>query len=67
MCSPLKVIDSAVDVSVLFIQRAARAILNGTKIDSDLECLHDHPRFKAILAAAETRLAAEAAAKSPPS
>jgi hypothetical protein len=33
--------------------------LNHAKVDPDLDSLRDHPRFKAMMDAAEARLAAE--------
>lgn len=65
----LKDSDAALDMLDLYFNKAARGVLNHTKVDPDLAALHDHPRFKAMFAAAEARLAAQdaARAKSPPS
>jgi adenylate cyclase len=59
LAAQLKDIDAALDMLVIFFERAARGVLNHAKADPDLEPLRDHPRFKAMFAAADARLAAE--------
>jgi adenylate cyclase len=56
LAAQLKDADAALDLLDRFMKRAARGILNHAKIDPDLESLRDHPRYKAMLAAAEARL-----------
>jgi hypothetical protein len=42
------------------------SLLNHAEVDPDLDSLRDDPRFQAMIAAAERRLAAEDQAGSPP-
>jgi adenylate cyclase len=65
LAAQLKDSDAALDMLVLFFERAARGALNHAKADPDLESLRDHPRFKALFAAAEARLATEQSAHEP--
>jgi adenylate cyclase len=58
LASQLKDSDAALDMLDLFFEKAARGALDHAKVDPDLESLRDHPRFKAMLAAAEARAAA---------
>jgi len=62
LASQLKDIDAALDMLVVFFEKAARGVLNHTMVDPDLEILRDHSRFKAMFTAAEARLAREQAA-----
>ena len=54
----LNEIDAALDLLGPF-SRAAIGFLNHAKADPDFVVLRDNPRFKAMIAAAEARLAAE--------
>ena len=59
--------DAAFELLELVFQTAPPQGLVWAKEDNDLDAIRDHPRFKAMIAAAEARLAAEeSAAKSPP-
>jgi hypothetical protein len=58
LAAQVKDVDAALDLLDRFMKRAARGILNHVKIDPDLESLRGYPRFQAMLAAAEARLAA---------
>ena len=55
--SNLKETDEALDLIEPFLAVAPIDFVNHTKVDPDLDSLRDHPRFKAMLAAAEARLA----------
>jgi adenylate cyclase len=55
----LKDTDAALDMLQPALERMPRGFLNHAKVDPDLDSLRDHPRFKAMIAAAEARLAAE--------
>ena len=57
----LKELDAALDLLGPVFEQATVGILNYAKIDPDLTALHEHPRFRAMIAAAEARLAAEPA------
>jgi adenylate cyclase len=52
-------LDAALDLLGPVFETATVGIINYAKIDPDLTALHDHPRFQAMIAAAEARLAAE--------
>ena len=56
----LNEIDAALDLLGPFFETAATGFLNHAKADPDFAALRDNPRFKAMIAAAETRLAATA-------
>jgi adenylate cyclase len=49
--------DAAIDMLELRFKTMSIEVLNWVKTDPDLDAIRDHPRFKAILAAAEARLA----------
>ena len=49
--------DAALDMLAPRFETASIEVLNWVKTDPDLDAIRDHPRFKAILAAAEARLA----------
>ena len=51
--------DTALDMLEPLYKIISRALLNWTKSDSDLDSIRDHPRHKAMVAAAEKRLAAQ--------
>jgi len=55
----LQELEAALDLLGPVFQTATVGILNYAKIDPDLTALHDHPRFQAMITAAEARLAAE--------
>jgi len=60
--------DAALDMLEPVFQTAPPQGLVWAKEDNDLDAIRDHPRFKAMIAAAEARLAAEeSATKSLPS
>jgi adenylate cyclase len=55
----LKDADAALDMLEPALEKATRGLLHHAKVDPDLDTLRDHPRYKAMMDAAETRLAAE--------
>ncbi len=55
----LKDTDAALDMLETFLERTKPRLLTHARIDPDLDTLRDHPRFKAMMEAAEARLAAE--------
>ncbi len=59
-------VDSAFELLGPVFERIAAGFLNHAKADPDLDPLRDDPRFKAMVAAAETRLAATADGGSAP-
>jgi len=60
-------VDTALELLRPVFEKLATGFLNHAKADPDLDPLRDDPRFKAMVAAAETRLAAiEAGSGSPP-
>jgi adenylate cyclase len=54
----LKDKDAALEMLVPVFERITEAFLPYAKVDPDLELLHDDPRYQAMVAAAEARLAA---------
>jgi adenylate cyclase len=50
--------DAALDLLGPFFETVATGFLNHAKVDPDFAVLRDNPRFKAMIAAAEARLAA---------
>ncbi|MBI3675090.1 MAG: adenylate/guanylate cyclase domain-containing protein [Proteobacteria bacterium] len=56
----LKDADSAIDLLRPVFTNCSSSLLDHAKVDPDLNPLRDDPRFKAMVAAAEERLAAEA-------
>jgi adenylate cyclase len=65
LCVHLQDSDAAVDLLAPVLATTTITWLNHIKIDPDLDALRDNPRFKAVIAAAETRLAAAGDAGSP--
>jgi adenylate cyclase len=55
----LKDADAALDMLGPVLEKMASGYLSHARVDPDLDTLRDHPRFKAIIEAAEARLAAE--------
>jgi adenylate cyclase len=53
----LREFDAAIDLLEPAFQQLRAEAINWSRIDPDLDLIRDHPRFKAMLAAAETRLA----------
>jgi adenylate cyclase len=53
----LREFDVAIDLLEPAFQKLRGEAMNWARIDPDLDLIRDHPRFKAMLAAAETRLA----------
>ena len=63
----LNEIDAALDMLAPEIERATIGRLNHVKVDPDFAVVRDHPRFKAMIAAAEARLVTESHGGTPPS
>ncbi|HRN62319.1 MAG TPA: hypothetical protein PLF73_07655, partial [Luteimonas sp.] len=61
LCIHLGDKEAALDMLVQVFERISGAFMPYTKSDPDLDLLRDDPRFKAMVATAEARLAAEAA------
>lgn len=55
----LKETDAALDMLETFLEKTKPRLLIHARIDPDLDTLRDHPRYKAMMEAAEARLAAE--------
>jgi adenylate cyclase len=58
--------EAAIELLGPVFAKISLSLLNHAKVDPDLEPLRDDPRFQAMIAAAEARLAAEDQAGSPP-
>ena len=50
-------VDAALELLAPAFERMRAEVVNWVKSDPDLDLIRDHPRFKAMLAAAEARLA----------
>lgn len=48
--------DAGLDMLALILERCLADVLNWMQTDADLDPVRDHPRFRAILAAAQARL-----------
>jgi len=59
LATRLKDPDAALELLGPFFETAATGFLNHAKADPDLDPLRDDPRFKAMVAAAELRIAAD--------
>jgi len=57
LISNLHEFEDALDLLGPVLEKVRLDSLNWMKIDTDLDLLRDHPRFKAMLGAAEARLA----------
>ena len=51
--------DGCLDMLEPLFKEISLSLLNWTKADADLDAIRDHPRFKALIAATEVRLARE--------
>lgn len=51
--------DAALDMLGPALAKAGAGLINHSKVDPDLDPIRDHPRFKAMMEAAEARLATE--------
>jgi adenylate cyclase len=60
LCAQLKDKEAALDILGKVFETITDTFLPYAKADPDLESLRDHPAYKAMVAAAEARLAAEA-------
>ena len=58
--------EAALELLAPVFAKISTGLLNHAKIDPDFDPLRDDPRFQAMIAAAEARLAAEDQTGSPP-
>jgi hypothetical protein len=49
--------DAALNLLEPFFEKTAQGFLNHAKVDPDFQAIREHPRFKAMVEAAERRLA----------
>ena len=49
--------DQALDLLEVYVGKMPPIRINRIKLDADLKSLHDHPRFRAIIARGEARFA----------
>jgi hypothetical protein len=61
----LKDTNAALDMLAPAMEQITRGFLNIAKHDPDIDSVREHPRFNAMVAAAEARLDAEEAATKP--
>jgi adenylate cyclase len=59
LAAHLKDTDAAFDMLETVLEMASLGLLHHVKVDPDLDTLRDHPRYKAMMEAAETRLAGD--------
>ncbi|MGA9796532.1 MAG: tetratricopeptide repeat protein [Rhizomicrobium sp.] len=52
--------DACLDMLEPLFQKVSRSLLNWGMTDADLDAIRDHPRFQAMIAAADARLTAKA-------
>jgi len=57
LVSNLHEFEAALDLLDPVLEKVQLDSVNWFKVDPDLDLIRDHPRFKAMLAAAEARLA----------
>ena len=62
LCASLKDKEAALEMLGPVFEVVTATFLDYARTDSDLDLLHDDPRFQAMVAAAEARLAAAAGA-----
>jgi adenylate cyclase len=51
--------DAALEMLGPALEKMGTGFINHAKVDPDFDCIRDDPRFKAMIAAAETRVASE--------
>ena len=59
LATHLRDADGALEMLTPTLAKATPEFLNHVKFDPDMDMLRDDPRFQAMIAAAEARLAAE--------
>ena len=59
LASHLEETDAALDMIEPVLEKSGLGLVNHAKVDPDLDPIREDPRFKAMIAAAEARLAAE--------
>jgi adenylate cyclase len=62
LAAHLKDADAAFDMLEPILEKTGHAFVSHARVDPDLDTLRGHPRFKAMMEAAEARLAAEGGA-----
>ena len=65
LTSQLKDYDAAIEMLESFADRMPAPLVRYLRLDTDLDPLRDNPRFEAIVAREEQRVAAAAAAAAP--
>jgi adenylate cyclase len=66
LAAQLKETDAAIEMLGPVMAKLSLGFLNHSKVDPDLDSLREHPRFKAMVSAAEARLATATEAGSSP-